>query len=50
MWRGIPFGMVTGQSLFKLINELVGPTIGKNSTTLNEILETALPGGGRYDD
>lgn len=36
---GKPYGMVTGESLFKLINELVGPKLGNRTTTLNEILE-----------
>jgi len=35
----IPFGLVTGRSLFSLINQLVGPKPDKKTTTLNEILE-----------
>ena len=35
----IPFGLVTGKSLFTLINQLVGPRPDKRTTTLNEILE-----------
>jgi len=35
----IPFGLVTGKSLFTLINQLVGPKPDKRTTTLNEILE-----------
>jgi len=35
----IPFGLVTGESLFTLINQLVGPKPDKRKTTLNEILE-----------
>jgi len=35
----IPFGLVTGESLFALINQLVGPKPDKKTTTLNEILE-----------
>ncbi len=35
----IPFGLVTGKSLFTLINQLVGPKPDKQTTTLNEILE-----------
>ncbi len=35
----IPFGLVTGKSLFTLINQLVGPKPYKRTTTLNEILE-----------
>jgi len=34
-----PYGLVTGESLFRLINELVGPRPEKRNTTLNEILE-----------
>lgn len=34
-----PFGLVTGESLFSLINQLVGPKPDKRTTTLNEILE-----------
>ncbi|MDO9546710.1 MAG: DHH family phosphoesterase [Pelolinea sp.] len=37
--ENIPFGLVTGQSLFTLINQLVGPEPNKRVTTLNEILE-----------
>jgi len=36
-----PFGIITGASLFKLINLMVGPVPGKNDVTLNEIY--ALP-------
>ena len=36
-----PFGIITGASLFKLINQMVGPVPGKNDVTLNEIY--ALP-------
>jgi len=36
-----PFGIITGASLFKLINQMVGPVPGKNEVTLNEIY--ALP-------
>lgn len=36
---GTPFGMVTGKSLFNLINQLVGPNPQKKETTLNEIFE-----------
>jgi len=32
-----PFGLVTGESLFNLINQLVGPNPQKKETTLNEI-------------
>jgi len=32
-----PFGIITGASLFKLINQMVGPVPGKNEVTLNEI-------------
>ena len=38
---GTPFGLVTGESLFRLINELVGPILADKSMTLNEIM--ALP-------
>ena len=37
--ENIPFGMVTGKSLFTLINQLVGPEPEKRIMTLNEILE-----------
>ena len=37
--ENIPFGLVTGKSLFTLINQLVGPEPDKRVTTLNEILE-----------
>jgi len=36
---GTPFGLVTGESLFHLINELVGPNLANQSMNLNEILE-----------
>ena len=36
-----PYGIITGASLFKLINQMVGPVPGKNDVTLNEIY--ALP-------
>ena len=36
-----PFGIITGASLFMLINQMVGPVPGKNDVTLNEIY--ALP-------
>jgi manganese-dependent inorganic pyrophosphatase len=32
-----PFGIITGESLFKLINQMIGPVPGKNDVTLNEI-------------
>ena len=34
-----PFGLITGKSLFSLINELVGPNPNTQTTNLNEILE-----------
>jgi manganese-dependent inorganic pyrophosphatase len=37
--NNMPFGLITGQSLFTLINQLVGPNPAKRITTLNEILE-----------
>jgi manganese-dependent inorganic pyrophosphatase len=37
--ENMPFGLVTGKSLFTLINQLVGPEPDKSVTTLNEILE-----------
>jgi manganese-dependent inorganic pyrophosphatase len=37
--ENMPFGLVTGKSLFSLINQLVGPKPDKRTTTLNEILE-----------
>jgi len=33
-----PFGLITGESLFTLINQLVGPIPQSKQTTLNEIL------------
>ena len=33
-----PFGLITGKSLFNLINQLVGPNPQKKSTTVSEIL------------
>jgi len=36
---GTPFGLVTGESLFNLINELVGPNLANQSMNLNEILD-----------
>ena len=36
-----PFGIITGASLFRLINQMVGPVPGKNDVTLKEIY--ALP-------
>lgn len=33
-----PFGLITGKSLFNLINQMVGPNPKKKSTTVNEIL------------
>jgi len=33
-----PFGLITGESLFTLINQLVGPVPQSKQTTLNEIL------------
>jgi len=33
-----PFGLITGKSLFNLINQMVGPNPQKKSTTVNEIL------------
>ena len=35
---GKPFGLVTGESLFKLISQMVGPIPHSKQTTLNEIL------------
>jgi manganese-dependent inorganic pyrophosphatase len=35
---GKPFGLVSGESLFNLINQLVGPDPKHRETTLNEIL------------
>lgn len=35
---GKPFGLVTGESLFKLISQMVGPIPQSKQTTLNEIL------------
>lgn len=32
-----PYGLVTGESLFSLINQLLGPNPQKNNSTLNEI-------------
>jgi manganese-dependent inorganic pyrophosphatase len=37
--ENFPFGLINGQSLFTLINQLVGPNPTKSITTLNEILE-----------
>ena len=37
--NNMPFGLITGQSLFELINKLVGPNPEKSITTLKEILE-----------
>ena len=36
---GTPFGLVTGESLFRLINELVGPKLAEKSMNLTEIME-----------
>lgn len=36
---GTPFGLVTGESLFQLINELIGPKLGEKTMDLNEIME-----------
>ncbi|MCJ7520528.1 MAG: DHH family phosphoesterase [Anaerolineaceae bacterium] len=33
-----PFGIITGESLFTLINQMIGPVPGKNDVTLMEIL------------
>jgi manganese-dependent inorganic pyrophosphatase len=35
---GEPFGLVTGKSIFNLINQLVGPDPQRRNATLNEIL------------
>ncbi|MCD6355893.1 MAG: DHH family phosphoesterase [Anaerolineaceae bacterium] len=37
--ENIPYGLVTGKSLFRLINQLVGPNPNRRTTNLNEILE-----------
>ncbi len=36
---GTPYGLVTGESLFRLINELVGPKLNNKTMNLNEIME-----------
>jgi manganese-dependent inorganic pyrophosphatase len=36
---GIPFGLVTGSSLFKLVNHLIGPNPNHQNISLTEILE-----------
>lgn len=36
---GTPFGLVTGESLFRLINELVGPKLADKAMNLNQIME-----------
>jgi len=36
---GTPFGLVTGESLFRLINELVGPRLVNEAMNLSEIME-----------
>jgi manganese-dependent inorganic pyrophosphatase len=36
---GTPFGMVTGNSLFNLINQMAGPHPVKINTTINDILD-----------
>lgn len=36
---GIPFGMVSGNSLFNLINQMAGPNPKKINTTINDVLD-----------
>jgi manganese-dependent inorganic pyrophosphatase len=40
---GSPYGIINGESLFRFINQMVGPVPGKNDITLNEIF--SLPCG-----
>jgi manganese-dependent inorganic pyrophosphatase len=36
---GMPFGMITGECIFELLNQLVGPNPTRNETMLNEIFD-----------
>lgn len=38
--EGIPFGLVTGSSLFKFVNQLIGPNPKHQDISLTKILET----------
>lgn len=44
---GSPYGIINGGSLFKFINQMIGPIPGKNDVTLNEIF--SLPCGQAAD-